>query len=149
MHAYQRQDSQQTLAEGLAEYFRVHPGLKRGESLSPAAQRFFASHDIVHVVWGCDTSMSHEAIVKLSSFFGTTAGFGVMSGYRLHDAQDIYRQLRVADILRTLLLSFVLVPRTLVRCARQRKKWPWGEAASELDRPLRDIRADYGVRSAV
>jgi hypothetical protein len=148
MHAYQVQDCPLTLAEGLAAYYGAHPGLKRGDALSAAAQDFFRCHDAVHVVWGCDTSLPHEAIVKLSSFFGTSIGFGAMQGYRLYDSQDIYGSLRVTDILGTLLQAPVLVPRTILRCGRQRKKWPWSDFAPYLDRPLRDIRAEFGVRVA-
>ena len=47
---YQRQDSELTLKEGLAEYYEGHPGLFRPSQLPKDSARFFRSHDIAHVV---------------------------------------------------------------------------------------------------
>ncbi len=149
MFEYMHQDSRCTLREGIAEYYRENPGLKRDAELSPEARDFFRCHDAIHVLYGCDTSLTHEAIVKLSSFFGTTEGFGVMAGYRLYDSIDIYRQLKLTEILRTIAEAPVIVPRTLARCARQRLKWPWSAFDHLLDTPLCDLREEYGVRVAV
>jgi ubiquinone biosynthesis protein Coq4 len=148
MLVYQAQDCGATLQEGIAAYYGAHPFLKRGAALSGEAQEFFRCHDAVHVVYGCDTSLPHEAIVKLSSFFGTTEGLGVMRGYRLYESLDIYRELRAADILHTIALAPVMVPRTLWRCARQTRRWPWATFDAFMDVPLRDIRADFEIRVA-
>jgi ubiquinone biosynthesis protein Coq4 len=148
MLAYQGQDCAATLAEGIGAYYDAHPSLKRGAALSAEAQEFFRCHDAVHVVYGCDTSLPHEAIVKLSSFFGTTEGLGVMRGYRLYESLDIYRQLRTTDILRTIAAAPVIVPRTLWRCSRQTRRWPWAAFEAFMDVRLRDIRADFGIRVA-
>lgn len=148
MLGYQDQDSSLTLREGLAEYYVAFPGLKRGQALSPEAQAFFQRHDAVHVVYGCDTTLPQEAVVKLASFFGTTEGLKVMRGYQLYDSLDIYRQLRLADILATLAAAPVIVPRTLWRCSRQERRWPWDDFAGHLDTPLAALRSDYGIRVA-
>jgi ubiquinone biosynthesis protein Coq4 len=148
MLAYQDQDCGATLAEGIAEYARAHPFLKRGDELSAEARAFFRCHDAVHVVYGCDTSLPHEAIVKLSSFFGTTAGLGAMRGYRLYESLDIYRQLRARDILVTIAASAVIVPRTLWRCFRQKRRWPWDAFDDLTTVPLRELRARYRIRVA-
>jgi hypothetical protein len=148
MLSYLNQECASTLAQGIGEYHAAHPFLKRGDALSPAAREFFRCHDVVHVVYGCDTSLNHEAIVKLSSFFGTTEGLRVMRGYRLYESLDIYRQLQAADILRTIAAAPVLVPRTIWRCARQRKRWPWSQFDQFLGLSLHDIRVDFGIRVA-
>jgi hypothetical protein len=148
MHAYQRQDAPLSLRDGIAEYFASHPFLKRGAELSPEGQRFFRCHDTVHVLWGCDTSLAQEAVVKLASIFGTTAGFAVLRGYRLHDAADIYRALTIRDILATIAVAFLIVPRTIWRCRRQAKRWPWSDFDPLLDTPLGQLRAAFGIRVA-
>lgn len=148
-HAYESQASSQTLAEGLAEYFAAHPDLKRDADLSTeAARRFFRSHDVVHVVYGCDTSLPDEAIVKLSSLFGTTGGFGVLRGYALHESMDIYRRLSFLEALRTLALAPWLITRTLWRCMRQRSRWPWDDHAALMGVPLVTLRERFGIRVA-
>ena len=145
---YRQQDCGQTLAEGLAEYRARNPGLLRGDDLSPEARRFFECHDIVHVVFGCGTSMPEEAVVKLASIFGTTGGFAILRGYRLQEAFDIYRRLSPLDTLRAILLAGVLVPRTLWRCSRQRRRWPWEGFEPYLAVPLHTLRAEFGVTVA-
>jgi hypothetical protein len=148
MHAYQHQHAALTLRQGIAEYYRDSPGLKRGDDLSAEAREFFRCHDAAHVVFGCDTSLPQEAVVKLASMFGTTAGLSVLRGYRLYESRDIYRQLRVVDVLRTIALSVVIVPRTIYRCTRQHARWPWSDFAAHLDRPLSELRAKFGIRVA-
>lgn len=85
-HTFERQASRQTLGEGLAEYHEKNPGLRKDHELSIDAREFFRCHDVVHVVYGCSTSMPDEAVVKLASLFGTTAGFQVLKGYRLNES---------------------------------------------------------------
>lgn len=148
MQRYEDQASTLTLAEGIAEYYRDNPGLVRGTQLSVAAQEFFRCHDAVHVVFGCGTSLPDEAIVKMASMFGTTAGLSVLRGYRLHESIEIYKQLRVTEVLLAIALSALIIPGTIYRCLRQRKRWPWDTFSSHMDTPLNDLRAEYGIRVA-
>lgn len=148
MHAFERQDSAQTLEEGIAEYYQANPGLARGRALSTQAQEFFRCHDAVHVVFGCGTTLNDEAVVKMASIFGTSAGFGVLRGYRLHESLEIYKKLRVSDVLRSIVQSAVLVPRTITRCVRQRRRWPWDDFEAYARVPLREIRQEFGIRVA-
>ena len=147
-HRFESASSTQTLAEALAEYYAANPALKRGSSLSPQAQEFFHCHDTVHVLYGCGTSMPEEAIVKLASLFGTTAGVSVLKGYRLHESLDIYRKLPLASTLVALLMAPYLIARTIWRCVRQRSTWPWAQHEQYLNTPLSDLRARFGIKVA-
>jgi hypothetical protein len=148
-HHFELQGSSQSLEEGLAEYLAAHPGLKRGSDLvSAEARNFFQSHDVVHVVYGCGTSMPHEAIVKLASLFGTTGGRLVLRGYTHHETLDIYRHLPIGSTIAALLLAPYLIVRTLWRCKRQTRPWPWKGYEEYLRVPLVQIRAEFGIRVA-
>jgi hypothetical protein len=147
-HTFERQDTRQTLAQGIAEYYRANPNLSRVRDMSPEAQEFFRCHDTAHVVFGCSTALPHEAVVKLSSVFGTTGGFGVLRGYKLHESVAIYSKLRPTEVVATLLQAVVLVPRTIFRCMRQRKRWPWSDFATYEAVPLAELRAEFGIRVA-
>jgi hypothetical protein len=147
-HQFESAASAQTLAEGLAEYYRANPELKRGAALSPEAREFFLAHDVVHIVYGCNTSMPDEAIVKLSSLFGSSAGFSVLRGYRLHESVDIYRRLPLGSTLAALAAAPYLILRTVWRCARQSAKWPWADHQEHLQTPLRELRARFGIKVA-
>ncbi len=147
-HNFERQDSAQTLAQGLEEYFAANPGLDEARRMSPEAERFFRCHDAAHVVFGCGTTLDDEAVVKIASIFGTTAGFGVLKGYRLHESLRIYKRLRLMDVLSSIAHSVVVVPRTLRRCRRQRARWPWDGHQRYLGVPLNDIRRQFGIEVA-
>lgn len=145
MLEYQRRNTALTLEEGLREYYASRDGLIDGRGVSSAAQDFFRCHDVAHVVFACDTTLRDEAIVKIWSAFGTTAGLSLLRAYRLPESQEIYEQLRWSDIVRTAVHSLVLVPRVLWRCLRMRKRWPWVEFSSYLRVPLVEIRREYGI----
>jgi hypothetical protein len=148
-HRFESPVSTQTLAEGLAEYFQAHPELKRDEHLvSTEARQFFRSHDIVHVLYGCGTSMPDEAIVKLASLFGTTGGLQALRGYTHHETLDIYRRLPVSSTLVALLMSPYLIARTIWRCSRQHRRWPWADNEQYMTLPLFELRSKFGIRVA-
>lgn len=148
VHRFQQQDSSLTLAQGLAEYFAANPALLDGRSASAEARYFFRCHDAVHVVYGCGTSLPDEMIVKIASVFGTSAGRAALRGYRLHESRQIYRELRLLDVLGTTLRSVGLAPRTIMRCRRQSAKWPWDQFDRFLDAPLGKTRGEFGIQVA-
>jgi hypothetical protein len=143
---YQKLDTTLTLEEGLREYYASRKGLVGGRGVSPAAREFFRCHDAAHVVFGCNTTLPNEAIAKLWSFFGTTAGLSLLRAYRLPESKEVYEQLERHDIVRTAIRSLTIVPRVLWRCGRMRKRWPWAEFDKYLDVPLVEIRHEFGIR---
>jgi ubiquinone biosynthesis protein Coq4 len=148
MHTFELQNSPQTLAEAIAEYYAANPKLVQGRNMSSEAQRFFQCHDAAHVVFGCSTALDDEAIVKIASILGTTAGLGVLKGYRLYESRQIYKQLSLSAVLKSIAHSVVVVPRTVFRCLKQRSRWPWTEFEPYLTVPLRDIRQQFGITVA-
>jgi hypothetical protein len=92
--------------------------------------------------------MPDEAIVKLASLFGTDAGMGVLRGYRHHETLDIYRTLPMGSTLLALTLAPYLIVRTIWRCMRQARRWPWAEHEQFMNEPLTEIRARFGISVA-
>lgn len=148
MHAFQHQRSEQTLAQGLAEYVAVNPNLADSRSMSAPANEFFRCHDVAHVVYGCDVALNDEAVVKIASILGTTAGLRALKGYQLHESLQIYRQLRVSDVLLSIAWSVVIIPRTALRCLAQRARWPWAEHQQYMQSNLRELRHRFGIKVA-
>lgn len=148
MHSFERQVSDQTLAQGIAEYHEAHPQLAKGRGVSAESEEFFRCHDAAHVVFGCGNTLSDEAVVKIASLIGTTAGFRVLNGYRLHESLEIYSKLRLLDVFRSAVQSVFLIPRTAYRCLRQTRRWPWEDFERYVDVPLREIREEFSIRVA-
>lgn len=146
MFAYQKQDSSQTLSAGIAEYFAANREHLKTRALSPEADEFFRCHDASHVVFGCDISLSDELVVKISSVFGTTAGWNVLKGYRLAESKEVYEELLLVDVVRTVVSSLYLVPITIWRCFRMQRRWHWDNFDEFLDVPLAQVRERFGIQ---
>lgn len=146
MLEFQQPDTNLTLERGLEEYYSSRSDLAGGRGASQAAREFFRCHDTAHVVFGCDTTLLNEAMVKIWSFFGTTRGLSLMREYRLPESQEIYETLEWGPIGRTAARAVTVVPRVMVRCARMHARWPWSDFEPYLGLTLRDLRAEYGIR---
>ena len=143
---YLRQDSEQTLAEGLAEYIAAHQSELSDRLSSEAARDFFTAHDTAHVVFGCGINLPDEAYVKICSMFGTSEGLGVLRGYALAESKEIYSELTVGEIVQTAFRSLQIVPRSIWQCLRMQERWPWREHQQFLDLPLSAVRRRFGIR---
>lgn len=143
---FQAPDSEMTLREGLSEYYGSRDDLVTGRGASESAQVFFRCHDVAHVVFGCSTALTNEAMVKIWSFFGTTAGLSLLRDYRSPESKEIYERIPWKDVAPTALRSAVNVPRVLWRCRRMHKRWPWSEHQRYMDVPLAEIRREHGIR---
>ena len=145
MLKFQQAETEMTLREGLGEYYGSQAGLVTGRGASDSAREFFRCHDAAHVVFGCSTSLTNEAIVEIWSSFGTTAGLSLLRDYRSPESKEIYQQIKWSDVPETALRSLVSVPRVLLRCRKMRKRWPWHDFDGYLDLRLDAIRNEFGV----
>lgn len=141
-----RRDSEQTLRDGLQEYYASRDDLAHGRGLSDQAREFFRCHDAAHVVFGCSTELLNEGMVKIWSFFGTDAGIRrLLSDYNLPESQEIYATLPWSDVVRTAVRSPVVMPKVWLRCRKMTRRWPWEGFEQHLDTKLTDLRRDYGI----
>ena len=132
----------------MEEYANAFEAQLTSRTLSPEGTSFFHSHDVVHVVFGCDVSLEDEAVVKVSSFFGTNGGSDVLRGYRLPESNEIYGELIWSQIAVTAVKALVLAPRTIWRCTRMTERWPWKDFDGYLETPLDEIRHRFGIKVA-
>lgn len=145
-HSYRQQRSEQTLSEGLQEYYGSRSDLVAGRGVSEDAREFFRCHDTVHVVFGCGTSLPEEACVKMWSFFGTDAGFSkLLAGYKLPESNEIYEKLSPGQIVTAAWASCWIVPTVLIRSRRLARRWPWDTFEDYGEAKLSEIRTEFGI----
>ena len=149
MMNFQSPDADMTLGEGLREYYGSREELYDGRGPSESANTFFRCHDVAHVVFGCSTDLNQEGVVKLWSFFGTTAGLSLMSDYRSPEAKEIYETIDWMDIPRTAIALLGLYPRVLYRCTQMTQRWPWDAYEPYLNVSVARIREEFGIRVVV
>lgn len=144
---YLEQSSAQTLAQGLSEYYAHNPGLLDPERLPPHAARLFRQHDVAHVVFGCDTSLRGETLVDTWTIFATSAGLrGYLEYLKLPQVNELFSRTGYARIALELLRAIPDVIRVVYRSLRAKRKWQLGDWEQHLERPLRSIREQFGVR---
>ena len=145
--AYLDQDCTQTLREALEDYFAAIPGLLTEDNAEKWVADLFRSHDIGHVVFGCDTSLNGEPLADVFCVFGTDCTVREYMRYaEIPETKAIFRE---AGLWRTLVSGLRSLPRIVValwRCFRMPKKWPFWHNDELLDRPLNELRQQFGVR---
>jgi hypothetical protein len=147
-HRYQEQESQQTLAEGLEEYYRVNRDVvSRPATLAPTSAALFRSHDLCHVIFGLDTTLADETMADTRTLLSSDVGWRTYAGY-LNDplAQAVFKELGLG---RALLATLRTLPRILQAIGetwRMTKKWPWRPPESYQTRTLADLRREFGIR---
>jgi hypothetical protein len=146
---YQEQDSRQTLAEGLAEYYAVNgERVARPPSLPPESQALFRNHDICHVIFGLDTTLEDEGMADVRTLLSCDVGWRRYARYMTSDpeAKAIFKELGYA---RAVWVTLIVIPRILRAIGeswRASKRWPWDTPAEYLDRALTELRDEFGIR---
>ena len=144
---YQRQDSTQTLREGIAEYYRSDPRLLAPRELPDHARRSLLAHDAAHVVFGCDTSARGEIALSRWTLFGATDWIPIYArGLATSETRwlfvEFFKKLRPRSLLLGALDGF----RAVYRSLRMASRWPSYEYERYLDQPLDELRRQFGIR---
>ena len=138
-----------TLAEGLAEYYRANAGrVLRPADLSDESRKLFASHDMCHVIFGLDTNLADETMADTRTLLSCDVGVRRYVRYlaTVPEAKALFKELGYG---RATLATLAATPRILkavIEALRMKRKWPWNPRDSDLQRPLGDLRRDYGIR---
>ena len=146
---YQAQESGQTLAEGLAEYYARNRGrVLPPRSLPPASAALFRSHDICHVIFGLDTTLSDEAMADTRTLLSCDVGWKRYAKYIASDpqAQAIFKQLGYLTALWGTIRTVPRMITAIIEASRMKKPWPWDPPEHFLGRSLNDLRREFGIR---
>jgi hypothetical protein len=147
--AYRRQDSAQTLAQGLDEYYGANRGrVERPGDLPLESYALFRNHDICHVIFGLDTTLEDEAMADTRTLLSCDVGWRRYAGYLTQDrqAQAIFKSV---GYLKSGWATILTVPRMCLAVReswRMRKRWPWAPPESYQARTLCDLRREFGIR---
>lgn len=146
---YQQQDSAQTLAEGLEEYYAANAGVViRPSDLPPESAALFKGHDTGHVIFGLSTSLPDEAMADTRILLSTDAGFWRYSRYITADkqAKAILQQIGYTKVVFYTLLALPRMLRAAWGAVRMKKRWPWEPPPSFQTRSLAELRHEFQIR---
>jgi len=146
-YKYLQQDSDQTLKQGMEEYFSTIPGLLTDADMSSKeVADMYRGHDAMHVVFGCDTSISGEFRVDAWTLFGSTMTLKEGIAYnKVAEAQSTFKEIGYAKLALGAILSLPLVFRVMFRAFSMKRKWPWREWKSFEHTPLQKIRSQFQI----
>jgi hypothetical protein len=146
---YQAQDTNQTLAEGLADYYAANRGrVLPPTSLPTESAELFRSHDMCHVIFGLDTTLSDEAMADARTLLSCDVGWGRYAKYMTRDpeAKAIFKQLGLVAALSTTIRAVPRIGRAIWEAWRMPKRWPWNPPEEYQQRTLSDLRREFGIR---
>ena len=143
---YLEEDSKLTLAEGIAEDYEHNAALLDPSKLPDDAAELFRQHDAGHVIFGCDTSLRGETLIDTWTIFATSLGIrGYLEYLKYPQVNQIFAGVGYWRIFFEFLRCLPDVIRVLAR-SRHARSWPWQQYTSYLDRPLSEIRREFGIR---
>ena len=150
MYRYQEQNSQQTLQQGLDEFYSINPKLR--ELSEPDEKKgLFFQHDITHVVFGLNTKLEEEHLLDSWALWGCTIKWKTMYEYIKHPAikeitREIYKDLGIWGIVKKIIAMIPLKLLVVFRALRMKKKWNYHEITEEqLNSKISDIRKEYNI----
>jgi hypothetical protein len=151
---YLDKNSTQTLQEGLAEYYAFNPHVTSPATQQPEFAKVLQSHDIGHVVYGCDTGMYDE--LKLLPLFWWTSectfriylqmknspAVDVMYADMIKEKGVLWLYGAVLRVLPTLIPALIPI---WCKTRNRQKLLPFLVFEPLLDRTLLDIRQEYDL----
>lgn len=132
--------------EKFHEEYKNHLTHKK-EGIPIEVKSFFRSHDVAHVLFGCDISLLGEGSVKIWTIFGTTLGFWKhMRAYKKANAFELSRNYSLSHVVSNLFKLMVSIPSLITRAMKMNKPWPWTEFEPYLDTPITEIRKEFNIK---
>jgi hypothetical protein len=151
---YMQRNSTQTLREGLAEYYALNPHVTPPENQLPEFGRILRSHDVGHVIYGCDTGMFDE--LKLLPLFWWTSectfktylemknspAVDVMYDDMIREKGALWLYGEVLRVMPRLILTLIPI---WWKTRSWKKRSPFLEFEHLYDRSLLDIRQEFDL----
>jgi ubiquinone biosynthesis protein Coq4 len=141
-----------TLAKALDEHYKINPQFTRyNEFETKEAGSTIKSHDISHLIYGCDTSYLGEYKVQMWNNNGSTKTMPRFS-FKLLFSKDLKALIQL--VIPTGLIKFARehkeemdkVNATIKTQSRlMTKKWIYGEEEKHINKTIGEIRAEYRI----
>ena len=158
MLAFQHQDCDLTLAEGLEVYWNHLQDVGKKQLVDNENSTVVMDHDCTHVIFGVDSSVEQEMILDGWTKRGTSGYLKyVLEFVRLYlknpeireaireNRKNLIKELGVSNLLR---LAITTWPKSRVvhkRAKKMKKKWGLRCPQELLNKKIYDLRNEYGI----
>jgi|LakMenEpi03Aug12_release.lakeMendotaPanAssembly.Ray.scaffolds.fasta_scaffold28270_5 ubiquinone biosynthesis protein Coq4 len=140
-----------TLESALEQHYELNPIFTRwNDYTTQLQQETMKSHDIMHIVFGCDTSLKGEFRVEITTFFCVNLTlkeyYAMVSNNEISkEPFDILKKLGFWKVFSTMTLHIWYIPYCLYLSLRMKKKWPVLETEAFMQRTIGELREEYGI----
>lgn len=139
--------SSQTLREGIMEARQAEGVDDAASTVAHDLAEDIDAHDAIHVLFGCSTDLRGEILAHVWTMVGTTTTMRDMSRVTRHaDHRSALSKVGHFRLFRAWLRSLPAIAITVVRALRMHRQWPVSAYRADLDRPLQELRDEYGIR---
>jgi ubiquinone biosynthesis protein Coq4 len=142
-----------TLSQALDEHYKINPQFTRYDEFEiTEAGSTIKSHDISHLIYGCDTSYFGEYKVQMWNNNGSSKTMPRIS-FKLIFSKDAKALIQL--VIPTGLIKFALEHKDemgeikfKIKCQSNQmtKKWIYGEEENYMDKTIGEIRKEYGIQ---
>ncbi|WP_040464164.1 hypothetical protein [Erythrobacter sp. NAP1] len=143
-------NSDLTLAEALVA-FRQHHGLhQKYADMREGAKAHFERHDMVHVLFGLDTSIRQEAQADGWTLFGTDISLRDVRDFMdLPEEKELIKEVGWATIAKGCLRAITDYPVIAWKSRKLRRKWRWSDNADYRSWTVARIRREFWIERAL
>jgi ubiquinone biosynthesis protein Coq4 len=141
-----------TLAKALEEHYKINPQFTRYDQFETLeAGSTIKSHDISHLIYGCDTSYLGEYKVQMWNNNGSKNTMPKLS-FKLIFSKDLKSLIQL--VIPTGLIKFArdhkiemdkVKAEIKARSTRMTKKWIYGEEEKYMDKTIAEMRGEFGI----
>jgi len=152
MYEFQKQDSLQTLEEGLEEFYSINPAFKELLEIDSPNTKVFKQHDYTHVLFGMGTSMMEESLLDTYVIWGTKFNWGsIIDFYRDPDYSQFIKSLigKYGGYWSIFKIYMKLMPikfKIFRLCKKMTKRWNYHTPENYLNKTLKDIRQEFNIK---
>ena len=152
MYEFQKQNSLQTLEQGLEEFYSINPAFRELLEIDSPNAKVFKEHDYTHVLFGMGTSIEEESLLDTYVIWGMKFNWGSII--------DFYRDPDYSEFIKSLIgkyggywsifkiyLSLIPIKFKIFRlCMKMTKKWNYHTPEIYLHKTLKEIREEFNIK---
>lgn len=142
---YQNPHSTQTLREALEEYRSYNKEILNYKN-EDESNFFFVSHDVCHVLFGCNTNLEDEAITDTWTIFGSDVSLKKFYRFtKLEGHQEIIKEVGLLGVIKTFFRSIPRIIKVIFRSRKMKTKWKWDKYEVYMEDKLFEIRKNFKI----
>lgn len=152
MYEFQKQNSLQTLEQGLQEFYSINPAFKELLEIDSPNAKVFKEHDYTHVLFGMGTSIEEESLLDTYVIWGMKFNWGsIIDFYRDPDYSEFIKSLvgKYGGYWSIFKIYVSLIPikfKIFRLCMKMTKRWNYHRPENYLHKTLKEIREEFNIK---